>query len=97
VWRFGPLALAQVPREQWRVFVDDDEQEIRELIQGWATAVHDGDLEGVLADHAEEIVMFDVPPPDEGVRGLEAYSRTWPPFFEWQQSGASFDCSRSKS
>ncbi len=69
----------------------ENEQEIRELIQGWATAVHGGDLEGVLADHAEDIVMFDVPPPDEGVRGLDAYSRTWPPFFKWQQSGASFE------
>lgn len=35
--------------------------------------------------------MFDVPPPDEGVRGLDAYRDTWPPFFEWQRSGASFE------
>ena len=35
--------------------------------------------------------MFDVPPPDEGVRGLDAYRQTWPPFFEWQRSGASFE------
>ena len=75
----------------------ENEQEIRELIQGWATAVHGGDLEGVLADHAEDIVMFDVPPPDEGVRGLDAYSRTWPPFFKWQQSGASFEMLSLKS
>ena len=48
-------------------------------------------MEGVLADHAGDIVMFDVPPPHEGVRGLEAYRETWPPFFEWQARGASFD------
>jgi ketosteroid isomerase-like protein len=35
--------------------------------------------------------MFDVPPPDDGVRGLGAYRETWPPFFEWQRSGASFE------
>ena len=35
--------------------------------------------------------MFDVPPPDDGVRGVEAYRATWPPFFEWQRSGASFE------
>jgi ketosteroid isomerase-like protein len=35
--------------------------------------------------------MFDVPPPDDGVRGIDAYRATWPPFFEWQQSGATFD------
>ncbi len=69
----------------------DNEREITDLIQRWAAAVHAGDLETVLADHAEDIVMFDVPPPDDGVRGLEAYRQTWPPFFEWQRSGASFE------
>lgn len=71
--------------------VGDDEKEIRDLIQRWAAAVRAGDLEAVLADHAEDIVMFDVPPPDDGVRGLDAYRETWPPFFEWQRSGSSFE------
>jgi len=35
--------------------------------------------------------MFDVPPPQDGVRGIEAYRATWPGFFEWQASGATFD------
>ena len=48
-----------------------DEARIRELIEGWARAVHEGDLPRVLADHAEDIVMFDVPPPEDGVRGLD--------------------------
>jgi uncharacterized protein (TIGR02246 family) len=65
--------------------------EIRELIERWATAVHAGDLETVLADHAGDIVMFDVPPPYEGVRGIDGYRATWPPFFEWQRRGASFE------
>src|SRR5687767_9650560 len=69
----------------------DDEEQIRHLIARWAEAVHAGDLAGVLADHADEIVMFDVPPPDDGVRGIEAYRETWPPFFEWQARGASFE------
>jgi uncharacterized protein (TIGR02246 family) len=69
----------------------DDEDQIRALIEGWAEAVHRGDLEGVLADHGEEIMMFDVPPPDDGVRGIDAYRGTWPPFFEWQAQGASFE------
>jgi uncharacterized protein (TIGR02246 family) len=68
-----------------------DEEEIRTLIERWAEAVHAGDLDRVLADHAADIVMFDVPPPQEGVRGLDAYRETWPPFFEWQATGASFD------
>lgn len=68
-----------------------DEEQIRALIERWAEAVHKGDLDGVLADHAEDIVMFDVPPPERGVRGLDGYRRTWPPFFRWQAQGAQFE------
>jgi uncharacterized protein (TIGR02246 family) len=68
-----------------------DEEQIRRLIEDWATAVHTGDIAGVLVDHADDIVMFDVPPPEQGVRGLDAYRETWPGFFEWQRSGAMFD------
>src|ERR1700709_1842516 len=71
--------------------MSSDETAIRTLVERWATAVHAGDLDRVLADHAEDIVMFDVPPPSRGVRGIAAYRDTWPPFFEWQASGASFD------
>lgn len=68
-----------------------DEQQIRVLIQTWASAAHTGDLDAVLADHAPEIVMFDVPPPYEGVRGIAAYRDSWLPFFDWQAGGAVFD------
>jgi uncharacterized protein (TIGR02246 family) len=68
-----------------------DEQEIRELIEQWAAAVHAGDLDAVLADHTGDIVMFDVPPPHDGVRGIESYRDTWPGFFEWQARGATFE------
>lgn len=68
-----------------------DRQEITDLIRAWVSAVRAGDLEGVLSAHAEDIVMFDVPPPDNGVRGIDAYRETWPPFFGWLRSGASFD------
>lgn len=69
----------------------DDGNQIRVLIEAWARAVHEGDMSAVLADHAEDIVMFDVPPPNEGVRGLDAYREAWPGFFEWQASGACFE------
>ena len=65
--------------------------QIEELIRLWADAVHTGDLDGVLADHADDIVMFDVPPPYEGVRGRAAYRDTWPGFFEWQAQGGVFE------
>jgi len=35
--------------------------------------------------------MFDVPPPNEGVRGIDEYRETWPPFFEWERQGAVFE------
>jgi ketosteroid isomerase-like protein len=54
--------------------------EIEDLVRAWADAVHTGDLEGVLAHHGEDVVMFDVPAPHDGVRGLAAYADTWPPF-----------------
>lgn len=71
--------------------MSDDEARIRALIACWAAAVRDGDIDGVLAGHANDIVMFDVPPPEEGVHGIEAYRQAWPPFFEWQAQGASFE------
>jgi uncharacterized protein (TIGR02246 family) len=71
--------------------MNDDEKQIRQLIERWATAVHEGDLDTVLDAHAGDIVMFDVPPPHEGIRGLAAYREAWPPFFEWQRQGACFE------
>ncbi len=66
------------------------EAEIRALIERWATAVRARDLDGVVADHSDDIRMFDVPPPNE-LRGIEAYRETWPPFFEWLRRGAVFE------
>lgn len=71
--------------------MSEDVAQIRTLIEKWAKAVHIGDLDGVLADHATDIVMFDVPPPEDGVGGIEAYRETWPGFFEWQREGAVFE------
>jgi uncharacterized protein (TIGR02246 family) len=67
-----------------------DEAEIRALIERWAKAVHACDMDSVLASHTDDIVMFDVPPPNE-VRGKAAYRDTWPPFFEYQKRGAVFE------
>ena len=68
-----------------------DEAAIRELITRWAEAVRTGDLDAVLAEHDPDIVMFDVPPPYNGLRGIEQYRDSWPPFFEWLSSGAIFE------
>lgn len=68
-----------------------DEAKIGALVERWAKAAHAGDMDGVLVDHSDDIVMFDVPPPKDGARGIEAYRDTWPPFFEWQKKGAVFE------
>jgi uncharacterized protein (TIGR02246 family) len=87
----APAKLSESGPAQRRLAMPDDEEQIRTLVERWAAAVHRGDLDGVLADHAGDIVMFDVPPPHEGVRGIDAYRETWPPFFAWQAQGASFE------
>ncbi|MFC8172335.1 YybH family protein [Streptomyces sp. NPDC057325] len=69
----------------------NDSEQIRTLVERWAGAVHRGHLDTVVEDHAEDIVMFDVPPPYEGVRGIDSYREVWPAFFEWQAQGAVFD------
>jgi ketosteroid isomerase-like protein len=69
----------------------DSDRDVRRIIERWALAVQGCDLDGVLAHHGNEVVMFDVPPPETGVRGLEEYASTWPVFFEWVRSGARFE------
>jgi uncharacterized protein (TIGR02246 family) len=60
----------------------DDEAAIRRLIENWLAAVRAKDLGGVVANHTDDVLMFDVPPP-VAVRGMAAYRKTWPPFFQW--------------
>jgi len=71
--------------------MSENEKQIRELIHGWAAAVRGGELDAVTANRADDVVMFDVPPPYEGVRGIEAYREAWPEFFEWLARGSGFD------
>ncbi|WP_024445897.1 YybH family protein [Mycolicibacterium iranicum] len=69
----------------------DDQTEIRAVVERWIEAIRSRDLDGVVAAHTGDIVMFDVPPPQNGVRGLAAYRDSWPPFFEFIASGAVFE------
>lgn len=67
------------------------EAEIRTLITRWVDGIRGCDLEAVTAAHSDDVVMFDVPPPYDGVRGAQAYRESWPPFFEFIRSGADFE------
>jgi uncharacterized protein (TIGR02246 family) len=64
----------------------DTVAEVRAVIENWARAVAAKDLEGVVAAHTQDVVMFDVPPP-VAVKGLADYRNTWPPFFEYLIKG----------
>jgi uncharacterized protein (TIGR02246 family) len=69
----------------------DNAVQIRALIDRWVHAVQDRDLDGVLAEHTDDVVMFDVPPPEKGARGIDEYRKTWPQFFHWLERGAVFE------
>jgi len=64
---------------------------VRAQVEAWVAAVDAADPEGVLRDRADDVVMFDVPPPQDGARGIEAYHATWPPFLDFQAGGAVFE------
>jgi uncharacterized protein (TIGR02246 family) len=66
---------------------------IRKLLESWAAAVRAKDLKGILARHADDICMFDVPPPFES-RGIEAYRETWALFYSTQPEPVAFDIKR---
>jgi len=66
---------------------------IRELLTSWAAAVRAKDLRAVLAQHSDDICMFDVPPPFES-RGISAYEDTWTLFYSSQPEPVAFDIQR---
>jgi ketosteroid isomerase-like protein len=63
----------------------EDDFKIRRLVEEWAHAVRARDMEGVLVDHVEDMVMFDVPPPVE-LCGINAYRDSWLVFFKWLEN-----------
>jgi uncharacterized protein (TIGR02246 family) len=67
-----------------------DETAVRVLLTSWAAAVRAKDLRGVLAHHAQDISMFDVPPPFES-RGIDEYEETWALFYAAQPEPVAFD------
>ena len=63
-----------------------NETQIRALIETWARAVRAKDMDGVLANHAGDIVMFDVPMPLQS-KGMKEYKKTWELFFGHSPGG----------
>ena len=63
-----------------------NETQIRQLVENWARAVRNKDIDAILAHHSEDIVMYDVPEPFQSV-GIDEYRKTWELFFAFTKSG----------
>ncbi len=72
----------------------NNETQIKTLIENWAKAVRNHDIDAILAYHSNDIVMYDVPEPFQSV-GIEAYRKTWDLFFAFTKLGV-FDIQELK-
>jgi len=62
------------------------ENQIRQLIENWAAAVRNKNIDGIMAYHADDFVMYDVPGPFQSI-GLDEYRKTWDIFYKYTQLG----------
>lgn len=67
-----------------------DEVLIRELLDNWADAVNNKDIEAVMACYAQDVVAFDMIPPLQ-FTGKEAYRKNWELGFEMCQGNGNFE------
>lgn len=55
--------------------------EIDGMLRRWADAVQAHDMAAILAHHAADIVMYDVPAPTQ-ICGIDGYRDSWTPFYD---------------
>jgi uncharacterized protein (TIGR02246 family) len=67
-----------------------DEAAIRSLIEAWADAVRNKDIDGIIRNHSSDMWMFDVPPPLQ-LRGINDYRDSWDLFFAYSPDPPVFD------
>jgi uncharacterized protein (TIGR02246 family) len=61
-----------------------DEAQIRQLVENWAKAVRAKDIDGIMAHHAPDILLFDAIPPLQFTGG-DAYRKNWEQCFPYFQ------------
>ncbi len=66
--------------------MDTNSKEIKTVIESWIAAIEQKNLEGILQNHSEDILMFDVPVPLQS-KGLKEYRKTWELFFQYSNGG----------
>jgi len=64
----------------------NNESQIRQLIEDWALAVRNRDIQKIMAHHSSDMIMFDVPEPFQST-GLDEYRKTWDLFFAFTKQG----------
>ena len=67
-----------------------EEMRIKALLEAWADAVGRHDVPAILAHHAPDVVMFDLPLPLQ-CKGIGSYEQTWDLFFRYHKPGTAFD------
>src|ERR1700722_381426 len=70
--------------------INAEETRIKARHEIWADEFRRHDLPAILADHEQDVVMFDLPPPLQ-CKGIEAYAQTWDLFFRYHKPGTAFD------
>ncbi len=65
---------------------EENEARIRTIIEDWAKAVRNKDMDTILAYHSDDIVMYDVPKPFQSI-GINAYRKTWDIFYKYTKLG----------
>lgn len=66
--------------------MDKNIKEIKTIIENWLEAIHRKDINGILENHSEDMLMFDVPFPIQS-NGLDEYRKTWDLFFQYSNGG----------
>jgi uncharacterized protein (TIGR02246 family) len=85
--------MTNAPMEETPMPRNSNTTQIRGLVATWARAARAKDMDGVLANHTDDIVMFDVPMPLQS-KGIKQYKNTWKLFFDHSPGGpGSFDVS----
>lgn len=67
-----------------------NEEQIHSLIDSWADAIRNLNMDGILANHTDDILMFDVPPPLQN-KGMAEYKGTWELFFKYFQKDSTWE------
>ncbi|HVH92335.1 MAG TPA: SgcJ/EcaC family oxidoreductase, partial [Candidatus Acidoferrum sp.] len=67
-----------------------DEAQIRQLVDNWAKALRAKDVDGLMANYAPDMLLFDLAPPLQ-YNGAEAYRKTWEEWLPTFQGPVGFD------